>query len=74
MVLRHRDHRRASRRGAGARFVVVHPLDDVAEGKVDVASLGRMPLTGAARVSLLALRLYLATMTLLLLYHLVVQR
>ena len=50
-------------------FVVVHPLDDVAEQKVDTSALGPMPMTTSARLSLIALRGYLALMMMLVLYH-----
>ena len=74
-TLMNRQTRRPRSAGGGnPGFVVVHPLDDVAEGKVDVAGLGRMPLTPAVRLSLLALRVYLVLMTGLLIYHLLSQR
>lgn len=50
-------------------FVVVHPLDDVHEEKVNTSTLGTMPMTTSARVSLVALRGYLILMMLLVLYH-----
>lgn len=50
-------------------FVVVHPLDDVREDKVDTATLGPMRMTKSARLSLMALRGYLIVMMLLVLYH-----
>ena len=50
-------------------FLVVHPLDDVVEQKVETKHLGPMRMTPAVRVSLLALRGYLVLMMLLLLYH-----
>jgi len=50
-------------------FLVIHPLDDVAEQKVETAHLGPMRMTPAVRISLLALRGYLMLMMLLLLYH-----
>ena len=50
-------------------FLVVHPLDDVPELRVDTTHLGRMPMTPSVRVSLMALRAYLVFMTLLVLYH-----
>ena len=53
-------------------FLVVHPLDDAPEVKLDCAQLGRMPMTRGARASLLALRAYLALMTLLLGYRVLV--
>ena len=50
-------------------FVVVHPLDDVPEAKVDTENLGPMRMTLAVRLSLLSLRAYLALMMLLVFYH-----
>ena len=50
-------------------FVVVHPLDDVPEQKVDTSALGPMPMTTTVRMSLLALRAYLVLMILLVFYH-----
>jgi hypothetical protein len=50
-------------------FLVVHPLDDVPEQKVETKHLGPMRMTPAVRISLLALRGYLVLMMLLLLYH-----
>ena len=49
--------------------MVVHPLDDVPEEKVDTESLGPMPMTRSVRVSLLSLRAYLVLMVLLVVYH-----
>jgi hypothetical protein len=53
------------------RFVVIHPLDDLPEEKVDIESLGPMPMTASVRLSLLSLRAYLVLMMLLVLYHVV---
>lgn len=50
-------------------FLVIHPLDDLPEQKVDTAQLGPMPMTRNVRFSLMALRSYLVLMTLLVLYH-----
>lgn len=50
-------------------FLVIHPLDDVQETKVDIKSLGPMRMTPAVRISLLCLRGYLLLMMLLVLYH-----
>ena len=52
-------------------FVVVHPLDDVLETKVNMDALGPMPMTRSVRVSLLSLRAYLILMVLLVVYHVV---
>lgn len=49
--------------------LVVHPLNDAEEQKVDTSQLGPMPLTLSVRVSLLILRGYLILMTILILYH-----
>jgi hypothetical protein len=51
------------------RFVVIHPLDDVPEEKVDTESLGPMTMTASVRISLLSLRAYLVLMMLLVFYH-----
>lgn len=50
-------------------YVVVHPLDDIPEQKVDTSALGPMPMTASVKWSLLALRGYLVLMILLVLYH-----
>jgi hypothetical protein len=50
-------------------YVVVHPLDDVEEQKVDTSSLGPMAMTTSVKVSLIALRGYLVLMVLLVFYH-----
>jgi hypothetical protein len=50
-------------------FLVIHPLDDVREQKVDIKHLGPMRMTPAVRISLLCLRGYLMLMMLLVLYH-----
>lgn len=50
-------------------YLVVHPLDDVEEQKVETKHLGPMRMTPAVRLSLLALRAYLVLMMLLVLYH-----
>ena len=51
------------------QFVVVPPLDDVREVKVDTANLGPMAMTTSVRISLLSLRAYLVLMMILVLYH-----
>jgi len=51
------------------RFVVVHPLDDVAEQKCSADGLGHIRMTRGVRVSLRILRGYLILMTLMLGYH-----
>ena len=50
-------------------FVVIHPLDDVREEKVDTESLGPMAMTWSVRISLLSLRAYLVLMMLMVFYH-----
>jgi hypothetical protein len=50
-------------------FVVIHPLDDVREEKVDTENLGRMAMTTSVRISLLSLRAYLVLMMILVFYH-----
>lgn len=50
-------------------FVVIHPLDDIPEEKIDTSALGPMPMTASVKFSLLALRGYLILMMLLVLYH-----
>jgi hypothetical protein len=50
-------------------FLVIHPLDDVQEEKVETRHLGPIRMTPAVRLSLLALRAYLMAMMLLVLYH-----
>ena len=43
-------------------FVVIHPLDDLPETKIDTSSLGPMPMIRTVKLSLLALRAYLLLM------------
>ena len=50
-------------------FLVVHPLDDLPEQKLDTANLGPMLMTRSVRFPLLALRGYLVLMMLLVFYH-----
>jgi hypothetical protein len=52
-------------------FVVIHPLDDVPEEKVDTESLGPMAMTRSVRFSLMSLRGYLMLMVVLVIYHVV---
>jgi hypothetical protein len=54
---------------AANHFVVVHPLDDIPERKVDTEGLGPMPMTRSVKLSLLSLRAYLILMMLLVFYH-----
>ena len=53
------------------RFVVIHPLDDAPEEKVDTESLGPMTMTTSVRISLLSLRAYLVLMMVLVFYRVV---
>ncbi|MGA3099391.1 MAG: hypothetical protein ABSF25_23295 [Bryobacteraceae bacterium] len=50
-------------------FVVIHPLDDVPEEKVDTDRLGPMAMTPSVRISLVSLRAYLILMMLLVFYR-----
>lgn len=52
-------------------FVVVHPLDDVPEEKVDTETLGPMAMTASVRISLLSLRAYLVLMMVLVFYRVI---
>jgi hypothetical protein len=52
-------------------FLVVHPLDDALEEKVDTSTLGPMPMTTSVRLSLIVLRGYLLLMILLVFYHVI---
>ncbi len=52
-----------------SRFVVVHPLYDVPEEKLDTSNLAKRPLGRSAQLALLALRGYLILMTALVAYH-----
>jgi len=54
---------------AANHFVVIHPLDDLPEEKVDTESLGPMAMTTSVRISLVSLRAYLILMMLLVFYH-----
>ncbi len=51
------------------RYLVVHPLDDIAERKIDTRNLGPMPMTRTVRWSLFTLRLYLILMIGLVLFR-----
>ena len=57
------------RNEAANHFLVVHPLDDIPERKVDTEGLGPMPMTRSVKLSLLSLRAYLILMMLLVFYH-----
>ena len=49
--------------------VVIHPLDDLPEKKLDTKNLGPMSMTASVRISLMALRAYLVVMMILVLYQ-----
>jgi hypothetical protein len=51
------------------RYIVVHPLDDIPEDKIDTEGLGPMRMTSSVKWSLLSLRGYLILMFVLVLYH-----
>lgn len=51
------------------RWVVIHPLDDAPEEKVDTSALGPMTMTRSVKISLLSLRAYLVIMLLLVVYR-----
>jgi hypothetical protein len=51
------------------RWVVIHPLDDAPEEKVDTSALGPMTMTTSVKISLLSLRAYLIVMLLLVFYR-----
>jgi hypothetical protein len=50
-------------------FLVVHPLDDAPEKKLDAEHLRPMRMTRSVRYSLFALRAYLVLMVALVFYH-----
>jgi hypothetical protein len=50
-------------------YVVVHPLDDVPEEKVDTEALGPMAMTASVKWSLISLRAYLVLMIGLVFYR-----
>ena len=50
-------------------FIVIHPLDDTPEMKLNTAGMGPMRMTTSVKLSLIALRGYLLLMMVLLLYH-----
>jgi hypothetical protein len=59
-------------RNQNEQFVVIHPLDDVRERKIDMSRLGPMRLTRTVRMSLMALRGYFILMLMLVVYHVLV--
>ena len=52
-----------------ASLYVIHPLDDIHEQKCTSEGLGLMKLTPTARISLVALRVYLIAMAMIILYR-----
>jgi hypothetical protein len=50
-------------------YLVIHPLDDIAEEKVVTEGLGPMPMTASVRWSLVSLRGYLILMLALVVYR-----
>ncbi|HKS71837.1 MAG TPA: hypothetical protein VJQ82_01495 [Terriglobales bacterium] len=50
-------------------FIVIHPLDDTPEEKLNTTGMGPMRMTTSVKLSLIALRGYLLLVTILLLYH-----
>jgi hypothetical protein len=50
-------------------FLVIHPLDDVAEKKCETENLGYAPMTPMVKWSLIALRTYLIIMALMVFYR-----
>ena len=50
-------------------YIVVHPLDDLPEEKVNTDGLGRMPMTTSVKLSLVSLRAYLLLMLGMVVYH-----
>ncbi len=50
-------------------FLVIHPLDDVQEQKMDPNGLGAMGMTPLVKGSLITLRVYLILMVLMMIYH-----
>lgn len=51
------------------RYIVVHPLDDVLEQKVNTETLGSMAMTASVKWSLISLRAYLILMFGMVLYR-----
>jgi hypothetical protein len=50
-------------------FLVIHPLDDIPEQKIDSDHLRPMEMTQGVRWSLISLRVYLIFMIALFMYH-----
>ena len=54
---------------ANGEYVVVHPLDDAAEAKVDIENIAFTPMRPVVRWSLIALRIYVTLMTFVVLFR-----
>ena len=52
-------------------FLVIHPLDDIPEQKIDSDHLPPMEMTQGVRWSLISLRIYLIFMIALFMYHVI---
>jgi hypothetical protein len=52
-------------------FLVIHPLDDIPEQKIDSDHLPPMEMTQGVRWSLISLRVYLILMIALFMYHII---
>jgi hypothetical protein len=52
-------------------FLVIHPLDDIPEQKIDSDHLPPMEMTQGVRWSLISLRVYLIFMIALFMYHVI---
>jgi hypothetical protein len=52
-------------------FLVIHPLDDIPEQKIDSDHLPPMEITQGVRWSLISLRVYLIFMIALFMYHII---
>jgi hypothetical protein len=56
---------------APSYFLVIHPLDDISEQKIESDHLPPMEMTRSVRWSLISLRVYLIVMIALFLYHMI---
>jgi hypothetical protein len=52
-------------------FLVIHPLDDISEQKIESDHLPPMEMTRSVRWSLISLRVYLIVMIALFMYHVI---
>jgi hypothetical protein len=53
-------------------YTVIHPLNDAPETKMDLSTIGRMPMRGATRFVLFTLQSYLVVMVLLVFYRVLI--